>query len=79
LCSEEQSVAGGHNAIALMKKRLPDYVVNCLMKSGYDKIGVLCSIDISEGPKDTIAKIERFINRKYSNIPDYNPDLSTPF
>jgi len=25
LCSEEQSVVGGHNAIVLMKKRLPDY------------------------------------------------------
>ena len=54
------------NVIALMKQKLPEYVTNCL-SSGYDELEVLCSMDVSEAPNNTIAKVEGFINRKYAS------------
>ena len=62
-----------------MKERLPQYVVNCLITSGYDEMQVLCDMDTSESPKNTIHKVESFINKRFSNKPEYNPTLLLPF
>ena len=34
----------------LLQKRLPPYVVNCFMVSGFDSIDVITSMDVSEKP-----------------------------
>ena len=34
--------------IMLMKKRLHEYIVNCLIASGYDEMQVLCDMDTNE-------------------------------
>lgn len=74
------SFADDHfNVITLMKQKLPEYIVNCLTSSGYDELEVLCGMDTSEAPNNTIAKVESYINRKYVSKVEYNPDLSTPF
>ena len=40
---------------------------------------VLCDMDTSETPKNTIHKVESFINKRFSNKPEYNPTLLLPF
>ena len=62
-----------------MKDRLPEYIVNCLIASGYDEMQVLCDMNTSETPKNAIEKVESFINKKFSGKPEYNPTLSQPF
>lgn len=62
-----------------MKERLPAYIVNCLIASGYDEMQVLCDMDTSETPKNAIEKVESFISKKFSDKPEYNPTLSQPF
>ena len=61
-----------------MKQRLPEYVINCFLSAGYDELNVQCNLDISENSNNGIAKVEQFINRKFSNKADYDPTLSTP-
>ena len=67
------------NVIELMKERLPQYIANCLIASGYDEMEVLCGMNTSEGPKNTIEKVESFITKRFSGKPEYNPTLSLPF
>ena len=67
------------NVITLMKERLPEYIANCLIASGYDEMQVLCDMNTSETPKNAIEKVESFINKKFSDKPEYNPTLSLPF
>ena len=62
-----------------MKERLPEYIANCLIASGYDEMQVLCDMNTSETPKNAIEKVESFINKKFSDKPEYNPTLSLPF
>ena len=35
-------------ALSLLKQKLPPYVVNCILSSGFDEIEVLCSMDIDQ-------------------------------
>jgi len=67
------------STIALMKKMLPDYIVNCFLSAGYDEVAVLCNMDISDNPNNGIAKVEDFINRRFASNPNYNPTLFMPF
>ena len=41
-----------------MKKRLPEYIVNCVIASGYDEMQALCDMDTSETLKNAIEKVE---------------------
>ena len=55
-----------------MKERLPEYIVNCLIaSSGYNKMQVLCHMNTSEKPKNTIEKVENFINKSSNTTPHY--------
>ena len=42
-----------------MKKRLPEYVVNCLLAAGYDSAEVIASMEVS-GPSNMVEVIEGF-------------------
>jgi len=67
------------DVVDLMKKELPEYVANCLLVSGYDDLDVLCSMDVSESPKNSILKVENYISKRYSDNSSYNPMLNHPF
>jgi len=51
--------------IILMKKRLPDYIVKCLLAAEYDELDVICDMNTAETPQNCIGKIEKFVNTKF--------------
>ena len=50
--------------IILMKKRLPDYIVKCLLAAGYDELDVICDMNTVETPQNCIGKVEKFVNTR---------------
>ena len=76
---ESKSSPASNIAVDLMKKMLPEYIVNCFLSAGYDEMSVICNLDISDNPDNGIAKIEGFINRKFVNDPNHNLTLLVPF
>ena len=72
------------DVIALMHERLPQYVVNCLLASGFDVADVIMSMDVSDKAGNSIEIIEKFIGEHFADNKDYNnmPVLAhspTPF
>lgn len=67
------------DVIELMKQKLPDYVVKCLLSAGYDEIEVLSTMDTSEKQGNSIEKIESFIEKKHADNSEHDPFLSHPF
>ena len=65
--------------VTLMKQRLPKYIVNCFMSSGYDEMEVISTMDTSDKEHNSIDKIEKFIQRKYANSAEHNPFPSPAF
>lgn len=71
---EASSSAGSHDdtiltseACALMKRRLPSYVVNSFIATGYDTLDVIAQIN-----DEALAEIEKIINSDYSE--DFSED-----
>ena len=62
-------------ALLAMQKRLPAYVVNCLIAAGYDTLSVISNINTSKEPGNTLQEIEDFIN---SEFPQDSQFLPTP-
>ena len=58
-----------------MRKKLPAYAVNCLLAAGFDSTDVLSSMDVTEGPTNSIEVIETFIDKHFSGNKEY---YSTP-
>ena len=54
------------NVVDLMKKKLPPYVVSCLVTSGYDSLDVILGTDTSENLGNSIEKIEKFVEKYHS-------------
>lgn len=59
-----------------MRKTLPEYIVKCLLASGYDELDVICDMNTTEIPRNCIEKVEKFVN---TNDKEYNPTLCQPF
>lgn len=49
-----------------MCNKLPEYVVNCFLTSGFDIVDVIMSMDISENPGNSMESIEKFMNEHYA-------------
>ena len=58
-----------NTAVILMKKMLPEYIVNCFIASGYDEETVICNLDVSDKPGNGISKVESYANRKFADSP----------
>ncbi len=75
--SDQEAEQSGSNTtcdvVILMKQRLPEYIVNCFMSSGYDEMEVISTMDTSDKEHNSIDKIEKFIQRKYANSAEHNP------
>lgn len=52
------------NVIEIMKQKLPEYVVKCLISAGHDEIEVLSTMGTSEKQGNSIEKVESFIEKK---------------
>ena len=53
------------------------YVINCLLAAGYDVMEVISNMDVSENPRNTIHKIESFIERNFPGDCRYAPTSLT--
>jgi len=54
------------DALELMEKRLPRYVMNCLQAAGYDDLEAIASMDVAEGEKSNcISMVEEHIERHH--------------
>ena len=81
--SDQEAEQGSSNVtcgvVTLMKQRLPEYIVNCFISSGYDEMEVISTMDTSDKEHNSIDKIEKFIQRKYANSAAHNPFPSPTF
>ena len=59
-------------ALELMKCKLPEYLVNCLVVAGYDTISVISKID-----DDSLQEIESFIAETFPDDMKYMHSSST--
>jgi len=57
-------------ALQVMKAKLPEYVVNCFVASGYDTLSVISEMDVSSDPGNSIQLIEEYINENHSDDPN---------
>ena len=62
----------------LLKSKLPSYIVQSFLKSGYDEIDDIAEMDVSdESPKNSIKRMEEYINKKRKKFPEcMGPDQS---
>ena len=52
-----------------MRKKLPTYIVESLLVSGYDDIVSIAGMNLDEGPKNSISEIEQYIDKRKANYP----------
>ena len=48
-------------ALHLMKSKLPQYVVNCLVAAGFDTLKVLSMMDVSNNERNSISEVEEYV------------------
>ena len=53
-----------------MRDKLPPYVVECFMVSGFDDIDAIVEMNTSDGPKNSITIIESYIDKRKSDLPN---------
>jgi len=63
--------------VALMDKRLPSYVGNCLRAAGFDELEVIASMDTSNGEDNSISKVERYIEKRHKHNQEMLPPCCT--
>ena len=69
------------DVISLLKERLPDYIVQCFLASGYDDPTVIADMDVTDNPENSISIIETYIGSKFTDDEQYyhNRHISLPF
>ena len=60
-----------------MRAQLPEYIVNCLVASGFDSSIALGTLDLSEKPTNSLEDVRRFITKKFPNDDRYKCDASS--
>ena len=45
------------DVIELMNKRLPSYTVKCLLVAGFDATDAICTMEMGDGPSNSITTI----------------------
>ena len=59
-----------------MKQKLPAYVVEALLVSGFDDKVSILGMDLDDGPNNSIKEIEKYIDERKANYPQcLNPNL----
>lgn len=62
--------------IEILKTKLPEYVVNCFLISGFDTQDVVATMDVSNQPGNSIEQIEQFITEnKLFQDPKYVDEM----
>lgn len=58
-------------AVTMMRRNLPEYIVNRFVAAGYDTLDIIAEMDVSDKPGNSLQVIEEFIAREYPNDPQY--------
>ena len=58
-------------AISVMRRKLPGYVVECFVAAGYDTLAVVGDMDISHEPGNSFQQIEDYINSVHPHNPRF--------
>ena len=58
-----------NEAIKVMKRKLPEYIVNCFIASGFDTLAIISEMDISSKPGNSLQQIEEYITAEHSEDP----------
>ena len=53
----------------MMRRKLPGYVVECLVAAGYDTLGAIGNMNISHEEGNSLQLIEEYINSMHPNDP----------
>ena len=65
-----------------MREKLPPYIVECLIVSGFDAIDSIVEMNTEDGPKNSIDLIETYIEKRKESFPQCmgpNQIPNTPF
>ena len=65
-------------AVTMMRRNLPEYVVNCFVAAGYDTLDIIAEMDVSDKPGNSLQVIEEFIAKEYPNDPQYTRCTMAP-
>ena len=49
------------DVMKLMQERLPSYVVNCFVSSGFDSIEAICCMNVTDSANNSIQEIESYV------------------
>lgn len=66
------------DVVDLMRKKLPPYVVSCLVTSGYDSLDVILAMDTSENPGNSIEIVEKFVEKYHSEGGQISCSINAP-
>ena len=58
-------------AIKIMRRKLPEYVVNCFVAAGFDTLEVIADMDTSGKPGNSLQLVEDFINNEHPGDPKF--------
>lgn len=58
-------------AISIMRRKLPGYVVECLVAAGYDTLGAIANMNTSHEAGNSLQLIEEYINTTHPNDPKF--------
>lgn len=62
------------DTLSKMRSQLPEYVVNCLVASGFDTNTALATLDLSDKPGSSQEGIRQYISRKYPDDAMFKSD-----
>ena len=65
-------------AVTMMRRNLPEYVVNRFVAAGYDALDIIAEMDVSDKPGNSLQVIEEFIAKEYPNDPQYTRCTMAP-
>jgi len=58
-------------AVTMMRRNLPEYIVNRFVAAGYDTMDIIAEMDVSDKPGNSLQLIEEYIAKEYPNDPQY--------
>ena len=66
-----QELSEETKAERLMRLRLPEYIVNCLLVAGFDTLDVIAKMNVGQEPGNSIEMVENFVTANFSGDERY--------
>jgi len=59
--TSDDMLPNDEDAMKLMQERLPSYVVNCFVSSGFDSTEAICCMNVTDDTNNSIKEIENYV------------------